>query len=282
MGIDLFKYDGKRALVIGGATGMGAATAQRVAELGGEVMVMDVAEITYPVKQAIQVDLTQQASVDEALGQIEGEIHAVFACAGVADGTPNLMTINFISQRHLIERLLERGALSPRAAIAMISSVAGLGWQRELETIGAFLATPDWASAAEWIDAHPDKDNYSFSKQSMNAYVARQAFPLLKRGLRINAIAPGPTDTPLAQANADLWLAYAADYNQSAGVETLTPDQMANVLVFLCSDAASGMTGETFLVDQGQVNATMSGGYAPEGGPSARAPKRSIGGRCDG
>jgi NAD(P)-dependent dehydrogenase (short-subunit alcohol dehydrogenase family) len=266
MGIDLFKYDGKRALVIGGATGMGAATAQRVAELGGEVMVMDVAEITYPVKQAIQVDLTQQASVDEALGQIEGEIHAVFACAGVADGTPNLMTINFISQRHLIERLLERGALSPRAAIAMISSVAGLGWQRELETIGAFLATPDWASAAEWIDAHPDKDNYFFSKQSMNAYVARQAFPLLKRGLRINAIEPGPTDTPLAQANADLWLAYAADYNQSAGVETLTPDQMANVLVFLCSDAASGMTGESFLVDQGQVNATMSGGYAPEGG----------------
>jgi hypothetical protein len=42
------------------------------------------------------------------------------------------------------------------------------------------------------------------------------------------------------------------------------PD-MANTLVFLCSDAASGMNGESFLVDQGQVNATMSGGYVPEG-----------------
>jgi enoyl-[acyl-carrier-protein] reductase (NADH) len=40
---------------------------------------------------------------------------------------------------------------------------------------------------------------------------------------------------------------------------------MANTLVFLCSDAASGMNGESFLVDQGQVNATMSGGYVPEG-----------------
>jgi NAD(P)-dependent dehydrogenase (short-subunit alcohol dehydrogenase family) len=263
MSIDLFKYDGKRALIIGGATGMGAATAQRVTALGGEVIVMDVADIPYPVKQAIKVDLTKQASVDEALGQIEGEIHAVFACAGVADGTPNIMTINFLSQRHIIERLVERGALPPRSAIAMITSVAGMGWQQELETINELLETPDWASANKWIGAHPDRDSYVFSKQAMNAYVAQQSFPLLKKGLRINAIEPGPTDTPLARANAEVWLGFAADYNRAASVETLTPDHMANVLVFLCSDASSGMNGESFLVDQGQVNATMSGSYKP-------------------
>jgi len=198
MGIDLYRYDGKRALVIGGATGMGAATAQAVAELGGEVIVMDVADISYPVKQAIHVDLTQQSSVDAALDEIEGELHAIFACAGVADGTPNLMTINFISQRHLIERLLERNALPPRASIAMISSVAGMGWQMELETLAELLDTTTWEAACDWIDKHPDRDSYVFSKQAMNTYVARQAFPLLKRGLRINAIEPGPTDTPLA------------------------------------------------------------------------------------
>jgi len=266
MSIDLFKYDGKRALIIGGATGMGAATARRVTELGGEVVVMDVADITYPVKQAVKVDLTKQASVDAALDQLEGEFHAIFACAGVADGTPNLMAINFTSQRHMIERLVERNALPPRSAIAMITSVAGLGWQQELETIGELLATPDWASANKWIEAHPDLENYVFSKQTMNAYVAQKAFPLLERGLRINAIQPGPTDTPLARANAEVWLGYAADYNRAASVETLTPDHMANVLVFLCSDASSGMSGEAFLVDQGQVNATMSGGYVPKGG----------------
>ncbi len=264
MGIDLFRYDGKRALIIGGATGMGAATAQAVAELGGEVIVMDIADITYPVKQAIQVDLTKQASVDAALDQIEGNIDAVFACAGVADGTPNLMTINFISQRYLIERLLERNALPPRSSVAMISSVAGLAWQQDLETILEFLDTPDWESATEWINTHSDSDSYVFSKQAMNAYVARQAFPFLQRGLRINAIEPGPTDTPLARANAEIWLGYAADYNRGASVETLTPEHMANALVFLCSDAASGMNGVSFLVDQGQVNATISGGYKPD------------------
>ena len=125
--------------------------------------------------------------------------------------------------------------------------------------------TPDWASANDWLAANPDKDNYLFSKQVMNAYVARQAFPLLQKGLRINAIELGPTDTPLARANAEVWLGFAADYNRAASVETLTPDHMANTLAFLCSDAASGMNGESFLVDQGQVNATVSGGYKPDG-----------------
>ncbi len=264
MSIDLLKYDGKRALVIGGATGMGAATARRVMELGGEAIVMDVAEIPFQVAQSIHVDLTDFVSVEGALGQVEGEVHAVFACAGVADGTPNLMAINFTSQRFLIERLIERDALPPRSAIAMISSVAGMTWQQELETLNEFLDAPDWTAATDWIAKHPDCETYRFSKQAMNAYAARQALLLLKRGLRINTIEPGPTDTPLARANAEIWLGYAEAYNRAAGVETLTPDHMANALVFLCSDAAAGVNGTSLLVDQGQVNATVSGGYQPE------------------
>lgn len=146
----------------------------------------------------------------------------------------------------------------------MISSVAGMGWQMELETLAELLDTTTWEAACDWIDKHPDRDSYVFSKQAMNTYVARQAFPLLKRGLRINAIEPGPTDTPLARANAELWLGFAADYNRAASVETLTPAHMANALVFLCSEAASGINGTSFLVDQGQVNSTISGGYKPE------------------
>jgi len=128
MGNEAFRYDGKRALVVGGATGMGAATAQVVADLGGEVVVMDVAEIDLPVKQAIRVDLRDKESVDAAVDEISaGPLDAVFCCAGVADGTPGIMLINFTAQRHLVERLLERDALPRGAAIAMISSVAGLG-----------------------------------------------------------------------------------------------------------------------------------------------------------
>jgi NAD(P)-dependent dehydrogenase (short-subunit alcohol dehydrogenase family) len=261
MGIEAFRYDGKRALVIGAATGMGAATSRAVASLGGEVIALDVAPIDYPAKQTVRCNLADLASVDAALAQIGGPLDAVFLCAGVADGNPHLMKINFISQRHLLERLIERNALPRGAAVALISSVAGMGWMANLPALKEFGALSDWKAAWAWIESHAGTNTYTFSKQAMNFYTAQQAFPLLKRGIRINAIEPGPTDTPLARANADVWLRFGKNYREEAGVETLTPEQMANVLVFLCSPAASGMSGISMLVDYGLVNSGIAGGF---------------------
>jgi NAD(P)-dependent dehydrogenase (short-subunit alcohol dehydrogenase family) len=260
MGIDLFSYAGKRVLVVGGATGMGAAVARLTSELGAEVTVMDVAEVTYPVARSLRVDLREQGSVDAAIETVD-PLDVVFACAGVADGTPGIMLINFIAQRHLIESLTTREQIRPGGAVVMISSVAGLPFQRNLSQVLEFLATPDWPSAAAWVEAHEGTDSYSFSKQAMNGYVARQAFPLLGRGIRINSVMPGPTDTPLARANADIWLAFGKDYRDAAGVETLLPDQIASVMAFLGSSAASGVNGVNLLVDQGQIAAGMTDAF---------------------
>jgi len=261
MGIEAFQYSGKRVLVVGGATGMGAAIASLTAKLGAEVTVMDVAEVTYPVSQSVRVDLRDQSSVDAALEAVQGPVDVVFACAGVADGTPGIMLINFIAQRHLIESLVSGGRLQRGGAVVMISSVAGLPWQQNLANVLEFLDTPDWPSAAAWVDAHEGTETYSFSKQAVNGYVARQAFPLQKRGIRINAVLPGPTDTPLARANADVWLAFGQDYRDAAGVETLVPDQIADVMAYLGSDAASGVNGVSLLVDQGQIAAGLTDAY---------------------
>lgn len=261
MTIDLFRYEGKRAIVIGGATGMGAETARMAGELGAEVIVLDVAPVEYDCAQKIEVDLRNQASVDAAVDAIDGPVHALFACAGVADGTPGIMLINFTAQRHFIDRLIAQGKLAKGGAIAFISSTAGLGWKKNIDRVRDFLSNDDWASAARWTEENPDTDSYGFSKEAINLYVAQQAFPMLSAGYRINCILPGPTVTPLAEANADLWLTYAADYREAAGVDTLTPDQMASTMVFLCSDAAKGINGETLQVDQGHTNASLVDAY---------------------
>lgn len=261
MGIGAFQYSGKKVLVVGGATGMGAAVAGLSTELGADVTVMDVAEVTYPVSQSIRVDLRDQTSVDAAIESLDGPVDVVFACAGVADGTPGIMLINFIAQRHLIESLVSAGRLRRGGAVVMISSVAGLPWQQNLSNVLEFLDTPDWPSAAGWVEDHEGTDNYSFSKQAVNGYVARQAFPLLKRGIRINAVLPGPTDTPLARANADVWLAFGQDYRDAAQVETLVPDQIASVMTFLGSEAAVGVNGVSLLVDQGQIAAGLTDAF---------------------
>ena len=236
---------------------MGASTARLAVEAGAEVVVVDVAEVAYDCAQSIRADLRNQSEVDAAIEAIDGPVHAVFACAGVADGTPGIMLINFTSQRHLIERMVADGKLVSGGSVALISSVAGLGWRKNIEQAKDFLASADWDAAAAWTQAHPETDTYSFSKEVINCYVAQQGFPLLTKGIRINAILPGPTDTPLARANADLWLTFGADYREATNAPTLQPDQMASTMIFLCSEAASGINGVTLLVDQGHVSASL-------------------------
>jgi NAD(P)-dependent dehydrogenase (short-subunit alcohol dehydrogenase family) len=265
---DAFRYDGKRVLVVGAATGMGSAVAQVVHDAGAEVVVMDVADCSLPGAKEIRVNLADQASIDKAVDECGGPLHALFLCAGVADGTPGIEKINFIGHRHIIDRLVAAGALSKGSAIGFISSAAGLGWEASLDLLTEYLDTPDFDTAAAWIADH-GKADYMWSKQAICAYVARQAYPLLKRGIRINAICPGPTDTPLAQANKEMWLGFGADYRADLGIEASTPLEQAYPLVFLCSDAASAISGETLISDAGYISSGITDSY-PDAGPAAK------------
>ncbi len=260
-------YEGKRVLVVGGATGMGAATARQAKALGAHVTVLDVAAVDFPVDDAQKIDLRDEADVEAVIGRLQGPFHAVFSCAGVADGARGLMLINFIAQRRLLEGLLAKGALPPGSAVGVISSTAGNPWKDHLPLLKEFLAIPDWKGQAAWVDAHrtDDKrtnaDGYGFSKRAVCAYVASRAFEFLRQGVRLNAILPGPTDTPLARANAEVWLAHATDYRAALGIKHLTPDEMAAPLIFLCGPAASGINGENLVVDHGYTAALVTGAF---------------------
>jgi NAD(P)-dependent dehydrogenase (short-subunit alcohol dehydrogenase family) len=247
---DAFSYKGKRALVVGGATGMGAAVAELALDAGAEVVVMDRADISLAGVKTIQVDLADKASIEAAVDECGGPVHALFSCAGVADGTPGIERINFIGHRHMIRRMLDGDLLPRGSAIGMISSAAGFGWQKNLPKLQEFLAIEDFDEAVAWIEAN-GKADYMWSKLAINAFVAHEAFALLKRGIRINAILPGPTDTPLAQANADLWLSFGADYREETGIAPHTPLEQAYPLTYLCSDAAACITGVTLVTDAG-------------------------------
>jgi NAD(P)-dependent dehydrogenase (short-subunit alcohol dehydrogenase family) len=259
---DAFRYDGRRALVVGGATGMGAAVAELAKDAGAEVVVMDRAEVTLDGVKAIQLDLSDKASIDAAVGECGGPVHALFSCAGVADGTPGIERINFIGHRYLVERMVDGDMLPPGSAIGMISSAAGMGWENSLPELLEFLDLADFDEAATWAQDHNHAD-YLWSKKAINAYVAREAFALLKKGIRLNAIMPGPTDTPLARANEEMWLGFGADYRAEVGIEASKPLEQAYPLVFLCSAAASGITGITMITDAGYFGAGVTGSFPP-------------------
>ena len=115
-----FRYDGKRALVVGGATGMGAAVAELVQDAGAEVVVMDFAEVTLPGAKAIHVNLGD-AGVDRRRASTSAAGRSTRCSRARASPTarPNIEKINFIGHRYLID-LLAR----PRHARARLARSA--------------------------------------------------------------------------------------------------------------------------------------------------------------
>jgi NAD(P)-dependent dehydrogenase (short-subunit alcohol dehydrogenase family) len=260
---DVFDFGGRRALVVGGATGMGGSAAALLAQLGADVIVMDYAPVTLPGAEVIKIDLRDKAQIDAAVDACAGPIHILMSCAGVAPGAPGIERVNFLGQRHLIERMIDEEKLPEGSAIAMISSIAGYGWEAEVPTLLDFLDTPDFESGLKWMEAHPDKAakgmDYVWTKQAVCAYVGRAAFPLRKRGIRINAVLPGVIDTPLGRASG-----WVEDWNHWwKAVETppTPPEEISYPLAFLCSKAASHVNGTMLIVDGGFVNAGITQVY---------------------
>src|SRR3954451_18981387 len=102
--LNAFGYHGKRALVVGGATGMGRAVAELVQAAGAELVVMDYVPVEIPGATFVQVNLADRSSIDDAVDACGGKVDALFSCAGVADGTPGIERVNFIGHRHLIDQ----------------------------------------------------------------------------------------------------------------------------------------------------------------------------------
>jgi NAD(P)-dependent dehydrogenase (short-subunit alcohol dehydrogenase family) len=242
---------------------MGAAAAELARDAGADVVVLDRADVTLDGVTSMKVDMSDKASIEAATAQC-GKVDALFSCAGVADGTPGIERINFIGHRHMIDAMVGSGQLSAGSSIGLISSAAGFGWEQNLEQLNEYLDITDFDEAAKWAVDHNHAD-YLWSKLAINAYVARECMAFLKKGIRINAILPGPTNTPLARANAELWLTFGQDYRDELGAEASTPLDQAYPLAFLCSDAARVITGVTLVTDIGYFASGVSGAY-----PSAR------------
>jgi hypothetical protein len=119
------------------------------------------------------------------------------------------------------------------------------------------LDLPDFDAATRWF-VERGHANYMTTKQAIGAYVAREAFAFRKCGIRINAICPGATDTPLAQANKETWLGFGTDYRDAVGIAPFTPREQAYPLVFLCSDAAAAITGTIVHADAGWLSSAIT------------------------
>lgn len=262
---DLLGYTGKNVVVTGAASGMGAAAAKLLVDLGASVYALDIAEVSIPGATALHVDMQDGKAIDTAVAELPADIHALFNCAGVpSPPVPAAQTvlINFSGLRYLTECLIPR--MGAGAAIASIASTAGMGWKPNLGHVQAFLALDnDLETAAQWLQNNAESvpDGYGFSKQCIIVYTMSMAGKLAKKDIRINCIAPSPTDSAFMQklTGEGQIPAEAVELFLPSNGRYATGADMAGPLVLLNSKIAGFVSGVNLPVDAGYCAEVIMG-----------------------
>ena len=191
----------KRVLLTGASTGIGNATLQRLVADGHHVTTLDIKDEPEGSSRHLSCDLSDPASIDAVVDQLDGPFDALGNIAGVAGsmGAELVLRVNVYGLRHLTERLLATGAIAPGGSIVNVASLAGMAWQRHLERIATLDAAADFVAGIEVARAYEGGGPaaYVLSKEWVVAYTQRLAGRLLPQRIRVNSVSPGPVLTPL-------------------------------------------------------------------------------------
>ncbi len=258
----MWRYDGRRAVVTGCASGIGEQVVRQLTELGAEVIGLDKRRPGFEISDFRGVDLADQPSIDAAVASIEGPVDALFNVAGVSSGIENpalVVTINFLGLRHITEALIPQ--MPAGSSIVSVSSLAAAAYREHLRSVAPLLNTASMEDGIDWCHAHPGAltgGGYRLSKEAIILYTMRNAAALGGRGIRINCTGPGVTETPiLDQLRTAYGQGYLDDIPKPLG-RVSDPAEQAAVLLFLNSAAASYMTAQVIWVDGGNVGAAIA------------------------
>lgn len=259
---ELWRYDGRRAVVTGCASGIGEHVVRQLTELGAEVVGLDKLRPAVELNEFHELDLADPVSIERAVASVDGPVDALFNVAGVSSGIgdpPLVVTINFLGLRQLTEALIPK--MVAGSSIASVSSLAAAAYRDHLRAVAPLLNTATMQEGIDWCRAHPDAlagGGYQLSKEAIILYTMASATPLGARGIRINCTGPGVTETPiLDQLRTAYGQGFLDDIPKPLG-RVAGPAEQASVLLFLNSPAASYITGQVLWVDGGNVGAAIA------------------------
>jgi 2-keto-3-deoxy-L-fuconate dehydrogenase len=237
------EFSDLRALVTGGASGIGLATATALAARGGVVAVLDRLEsgptgFIY-VRADIRRDVEVRAAVEDAIAQLGG-LDVLVNCAGIGaqggietnddEEWHSVYDVNVVGMVRVTRAALPSLLRSTSGAIVNVSSIAA--------TVGL-----------------PDRALYSATKGAVLSMSLAMAADLLGHGVRVNAVNPGTTDTPwigrLLESATNPQAERAALQARQPHGRLVTSEEVAEAIVYLASPASGSTTGTYLAVDGG-------------------------------
>ena len=240
-------------LVTGAASGLGAAVTARLRARGDRVVSVDLRDAD------VNADLGtvdgRATAVSESLALVGGALDGLVPCAGLGPQVPDhalIASVNYFGALVFLDGCLDALAAGTTPATVMISSNSTtIDPMVSADLVAAFL-DDDEAGARGIAAGMPGNSVYASSKVAIARAVRRRVTDWGARGVRINAVAPGPFQSPLLQQGLD-------DPVFGPLIEALpvptgrigTPDEIATVIEFLLSPAAAYVHGSILFVDGG-------------------------------
>ncbi len=242
-------FDGLTALVTGGASGIGAATARLLAERGARVAVIDRAVSGASDVLELSCDITDRAAVDAAVAEAAGDLGGLdvlvnnAGIGAIGDVSENddaewahVLDVNVVGTARVSAAALPHLRRSAHGSIVNVSSVAA--------AVGL-----------------PQRALYSASKGAVAALTLAMAADHVREGIRVNAVLPGTTDTPWIGRLLDQAADPAAAAEQLRARQPLgrlvSADEVAHAIVYLASPLSGSTTGTLLGVDGGMATVRL-------------------------
>ena len=235
----------------GGATGIGAAIKQQLLDDGHTVTIVDIKDAD------IEADLSSAEGRAGAVAALQEKCAAgldgFIACAGVASHAPTGLTtsLNYYGTVELVEGVRDLVAKNKGNVVLVSSNSAPMSSNEEYVTA---LLENDEAAALKIAENIEGQEAYSGTKMAVARWMRRNIKDFTSKGIRINAIAPGYTETPMTAA-------VAADPEFGPKIKAFLasipmgrpglPEDMANATKFLLGDESSFVCGAVMFIDGG-------------------------------
>lgn len=246
---------GKTIVVTGCASGIGLETAKLVTRMGGRVLGVDVNDCAADLDEFFYADLSDAASINNLVAALPKGIDGLANIAGLAPpkSADLVVKVNFVAIKILTTGLIDK--FNDGASIVNLASLAGEGWRRSINK-SRELDSLTMDQVAEFLKRHEISNvgakSYFFSKEALIAWTMRNRWTWRDRGIRVNAVSPGPVDTGLLPD----FLASVGD----DGVSKMTPmdragsvEDVAPVVAFLLSDMTHWIRGANIPVCGGML-----------------------------